>query len=562
MEKSTLRLIFFGVILLSLLACNDSHSERFVMNRIETLWQLSDRDLESAIEQTELLSDSVENMSDAVVMKYILLTNRLRDKQFIKPSSADTINKIVEYYNSHGENGDKVRAYHYLSSAYRDLQDIPRAITSDLTAIGFSEGSVCDTILTKCIYSQLVTLYRRQFNFREARKYAMKAHEMFPEDIWTTMDLATVCIIGGDSLEAMRYFDECYEVLRYDTLLNVEPGIHAELLYRFTEYGNIDKANNIRKLLQKLPVSSRPQNYDMAMGCYAQKYACLDSAIIYYSHRLESAHNYVGKCDAASKLMDCYYQRGDNAMSAYFAQVFKEMNDSVIAERKFELTNNALTEFQYYRDKDEEQHMKELALKAQHRLLIGIVIFIICIFGSSLSYVIRKNRYLKVLQEKNATIGSLRDEINEKSAIIVDHKQLLANKEALLRNLDEQLQSSQRDIEQKILFNNEVIRQSLILANTELDDEIKDLLKRAKSGTVSLSEHHWQTLFTSIDRQYPEFLSELQRRVNRLSIDLMKTAYLMKAGVSNPDIEKLMDAKHQTVWARVNKIRVAMGEAF
>ena len=59
---------------------------------------------------------------------------------------------------------------------------------------------------------------------------------------------------------------------------------------------------------------------------------------------------------------------------------------------------------------------------------------------------------------------------------------------------------------------------------------------------------------------YPDFKDKVQERIKRLSEPTLRTCYLLKIGMTNPQIENLMDVPHQTVWYRVRKIEDAMGD--
>ena len=58
------------------------------------------------------------------------------------------------------------------------------------------------------------------------------------------------------------------------------------------------------------------------------------------------------------------------------------------------------------------------------------------------------------------------------------------------------------------------------------------------------------------------FLSGVSAGAWRLpnKASLLRTCYLMKAGLTNPEIEHVMNVPHQTVWYRVNKIREVAGD--
>lgn len=256
--------------------------------RLEIIWELSDFDLDSAIESAKLIKDSVALCGEITKQRYDLLNIRLRDKQYIVPSSVDSAKVIADYFEKHGTPKDRMRAYHYLSSAYRDLHDRPNAILNDLKAMEIADKeSANDSAMLERIYSQLSTLYRQQLNTKKSIEMAIRHYEVSDDKIWAAMDVANAYCFDGDTANAMKYYEQSFKVLGKDSAFNYHPGLHTELLARFTEVSQKTKATTMRHILEQVPLEYRPQNYNTAMGAYCQKYETADSAIHYYKQDLK-----------------------------------------------------------------------------------------------------------------------------------------------------------------------------------------------------------------------------------------------------------------------------------
>ena len=70
----------------------------------------------------------------------------------------------------------------------------------------------------------------------------------------------------------------------------------------------------------------------------------------------------------------------------------------------------------------------------------------------------------------------------------------------------------------------------------------------------------WKELSSAIEALYPGFNEDIMSRLPNPKASLLRTCYLMKAGLTNPEIEHIMNVPHQTVWYRVNKIREVAGD--
>ena len=62
----------------------------------------------------------------------------------------------------------------------------------------------------------------------------------------------------------------------------------------------------------------------------------------------------------------------------------------------------------------------------------------------------------------------------------------------------------------------------------------------------------------AIDKMFPEFTYEVQAKFKKISEPMLRVCYLMKIGMSAPQIVNLTDYPRQTVWVRIKKIEQIM----
>lgn len=507
-------------------ACSTRNSSH-IDQRLEAIWELSDVDLDSAIASARLIKDSVALCGEITKQRYDLLNIRLRDKQYIVPSSVDSAKVVAGYFEKHGTPKDRIRAYHYLSSAYRDLHDRPNAILNDLKAMEIADKeSVIDSAMLERIYSQLSTLYRQQLNTKKSIEMAIKHYELSDDKIWAAMDVANAYCFDGDTANAMKYYDQSFKVLGKDSAFNYHPGLHTELLARFTEVGQKTKASTMKRILEEVPVEYRPQNYNTAMGEYCLKYESVDSAIHYYKQDLNESIPIDTRCDAAHDLMLCYEHKGIADSVAKYALLFAELNDAVIEDRRFEQTRNAEAEYHYQRNIEEEAAIMKRDEAIRTRLFAMSLLLVLIVSGSVVFYLNRRKRMLEQIVARDKQISEYSKEIKVKTA------------------------------------QNDALMQMALMRNTEDNaTEIIEKFKKSALGQHSLTNNDWEELMSAIDAMYPTFKREIQDKIPRLSKPVLRTAYLMKAGISNPEIANLMDIPRQTVWYRSNLIKKALGDS-
>lgn len=596
---------FIGMMLLTLVGCNNCNSSDYeLLDRIENLWVMSDSSVEDAVRGSALLEENMQGCSDIMVRKkYDLLNIRLRDKLYIIPASDDSIRTVVDYFDEHGNTSDKARAYYYMSSVYRDLHDSPQAITSGLRALDLCTSSdVKDSLLLMHIYSNLTALYRKQLNIDESIRMALHYLQIFPNDVWAMIDVASAYYEAKDSANALKYYEKAYDSMMADTTMSTHWSNFTELMCRFTEYGIKDKAQILYKRVCKIPESEHPSNYDFTIGVYHKDQNNVDSALYYFIHRYENADNWVGRCDAASLIMECYHMKGDYAKAADYAMKFRQANDSVIAERSFDLTRNALAEYRYNRDREKEAQIKLDAMKMQRRLLIAIIVFMMVLASGYIYYMRKRKRLEERIVKGNYRISQLRNEVEEKETSVsqireeleqsyellnakrmeltevmktmaekqkemIDMKENLGRRELAMTELkdqlvetDNQISKLQYELAGKSKMNKELIKELVSKELTELNTDILDIFDKSMSHRVKLNEVQWAGILANIDRRYPELKATLEERVPRLNVALLRTAYLMMAGLTNQQIESIMGVSRQTQWERAKKLEKYVGD--
>lgn len=600
MKKTIVPLII--LLLLSFWGCDNNSKDKELLGQIENLWIMSDSSLTDAVKGSALLEDDVQQSSEMVNMKYNLLNIRLRDKQDVIPTSDDSIKKIATYFEKYGSDKDKIRVYHYLSSVYRDLHDSPRAIMNDLKALEFMKSAdEVDSVLLMHIYSNLSFLYRRQLNMDESIHMALEYLQLYPEDPWAMMDVASAYKTAADSVNSRKYYDKAYETFIADSIVTLHQGNYMELLGMYAEYGDKEKATLLYRRLCCMPKVPLALNYDLALGLYHRKYYSLDSALYYFEHRYNNAADMDGRCDAAEQIMECYYKKGDYTKAADWAMKFRNANDSVIAERQFDLTRNALAEYHYQKDVEEETRIKLRALNMQRWLLIVLLISLLMGVTGYAYYVKKRRKLENQISDSNRSISQLRRDVEDRNESLVQIREQLAqvnsnldekrieltsvmqkmvekqreligmkvtigkrelemvDLETRLAETDNQINKLQYELAGKSQMNKELIKQLVSKELTELNTDILDIFDSSMNRHVKLTEMQWTEVLANIDKKHPDLKTALEERVPRLNVALLRTAYLMMAGLTNQQIESIMGVSRQTQWERAKKLEKYIG---
>lgn len=84
--------------------------------------------------------------------------------------------------------------------------------------------------------------------------------------------------------------------------------------------------------------------------------------------------------------------------------------------------------------------------------------------------------------------------------------------------------------------------------------------KQAAIGQEEPTEENWLELYHTIEEKYPTFKDAIHKKLPQINETTLRVCYLLKAGMSNPEIERITNAPRQTVWNRVKRIKAIMGD--
>ena len=540
-----------------LTACGLSPAQRRLSERIEQVWEQSDRDVAGASEEAERIGAEMQGASERVQMQYDLLSIRLRDKRYEIPSSADSIRRVLAYFSKHGSEREQMRAHYYMGSVYRDFQDTPHALEHFLQAAEMAERAKTDSLMLRNTYSNLHCLFYEVLDHKNAYQYAMKEYRI-SQEIGET-ELTCLLHVGMtyavmDSLEqAKRMREYTFDTIMATPKWQNRAGSLCFLLTEFAFFKDKERASKCYEMVERLNISDDDNDKCYAYGEYYELMGKKDSAVIAYNRILQNKTGLMDMYNAAKALFFLYYKEGDIVNTNEYAKQYILVSDSLDLGKRQEMAATVNNAFKYYRDRDEEARIISEKERFQKFFILAIATAIIIVLLSVFVFIYRKNRHLKEMLRLSDELSLHR---KDKERLKAD---ILAKEEELGR-LEEQRQEMEDELRMKMVQNRELMRIALMEQTVEQEGDVVEQFRRAARGGTKVTEAMWKELFAMVDRLYPTFKDEIQNRMSRLSMPLLRTCYLMKIGMSNSQIEAVMEAPHQTVWYRVRKIEQVMGD--
>ena len=533
-------------------SCNKQGNE-FLIGHMDDIKAMGDTLPKVAMQRLDSIKPLFGKESEYMRNKLMLLDIRLHDKAYITHTSIKPIEDVCRYFEENGTAAEQQEAYYYMGSVYRDLNDYPNAVTYFLKSAEVAENnSYIDGALWECTYSQLSYLYNQQFNYSSALDAAIKTLDIAEKfqivNERTYMNVASAYYESGDTTNATSLCNKAINNILGNGISKNNADIVSKAMYHYTIFNQYLHAKLCYELLKSLPKNELPRNYIPNVAVYLERFVSADSAAVAMSELYNTTNSIESKYDAARWLTRYYVAKGEYEKAAGYAINFINANEAVIDKRNFEHTTNANNFYQYRRDKEEEMAIMEKAARDRFNLLLGFSTFIVAILVITVIYYNKKQRLIGTILEKDNNIKEIRLFLQEKE------KELESICSAKAR-LTEQLENSESDFKMLIAQNRELTRLT-IMSNISCDaNDIIEKVKKASKGKYHLNDEEWKELLGAIDRLYPEFTYEVQANFKRISEPVLRVCYLLKIGMSAPQIVNLTGYPRQTVFDRIKRIK-------
>lgn len=583
MTKPTYFLILAFV--LSFFSCNTGRHEDELLRSINTIRQQGDTCPGEALTELEKIENDAKNSSNYIWNKYHLLKIRLQDKSDIVPRTPEVIESIVHYFNTHGSDEERMEAYYYQGSVYRDLKDFPRSVSSFLKVLDIAQKCKAKPcVLLQNTYSQLAWLYNGQQLYDEALKMAKAGCRMAEQtktiDPIYLMDVSSSAVLSGDTLECIKYCDKALEYIRQDTS-SLYSSVICELLIRYTDKKLKTKAEDCLRILRSQKDASNSHNYLRAMARYYEKFVSEDSAALFHERVLHESRNMYQKKNSCEYLMAYYNRKKDYEECGRYSMLFSSYVDSVFDEYMYEQTSRACGEHLYAVSLAKELQAKNKADKYAKAIFITLLLVLFVVLVANILY----KRKKKELKDKTIALEDAHNAINKYDKRLKTSQFFVENQKRKLEAIESKTKSAERELKQKIKECDHIINQqeaNLNVLNEMVVENEKELTKKqmqineliclsmnenasakereimkkfsdASYGIGHITESDWACLRTLVEKMSPGF-TELIITMPRISELGIKTACLKKIGMKNSQIAILTGCPKQTVSDRVKKI--------
>ena len=94
------------------------------------------------------------------------------------------------------------------------------------------------------------------------------------------------------------------------------------------------------------------------------------------------------------------------------------------------------------------------------------------------------------------------------------------------------------------------------LHQSELEGKAEDVIqavRQSSSGKRDMTSADWKQLYQAVDELYPSFKDRLSKELGSFTEQQMQVCYLMRIGLTNPQIQNMTNLSRSTVWRWVQR---------
>lgn len=524
----------FGLIILVLgAACN--RGER-IPEEIERCNALIDSLPDEALKDLLRLSDKYADASEAVRMRLALLRVKAADRVFAKPTSDEEMNMIKDYYEAHGTPDERMTAYYYMGSTYRDLHDSFRAQKWFLKALETArETPDPDHYILLRVYAQLSELYSVQGKYAESLAAQKKSYAIEQADgtanfeSWSNMgDVYKQC---GQRDSAYHYYRKVLLAIRKDTCHEKYlMDIGSQLMFYYDNRDLYDKEYMFcRNILDKYPMTALPVNVRCAKADALAQSGQKDSALVYYLSTLNDLRYYNHKSIIARRIYGLYAGLGEAAKALEYADYSFLYADSAQKEQQEQEVLLANKEFKYQQEMSAGRFRTDAASVGLWGWIAGGCVLVLIIVGGWMyrrMCMLKKQSDLREKQLKELTVSMAVDETTPGSDISVSELS-----EGLAPHHDDPISD-----------------------NSEINHfDLASILETMLHTNGMIDNSQWQLLYDAINSNYPAFHDRISSFHPSLAPDDLKLLYLRKLGCRQSDIARLLTKAPSTINRKFDK---------
>lgn len=159
----------------------------------------------------------------------------------------------------------------------------------------------------------------------------------------------------------------------------------------------------------------------------------------------------------------------------------------------------------------------------------------------------------KDIEQKEKKLERLKKSLEKSSEELSNVKRELQRVNTELSDYDEALKAKEQQLSEKMEQNKTFIK---LLHQSELEGKAEEVIyaiRQSTKGMKNMKSSDWKQLYQAVDELYPLFKDRLLKELGNFTEQQMQVCYLMRIGLSKPQIQSMTELSRVTIWRWVKK---------
>lgn len=521
-----------------LLSCNDKRSSIISSfpRDIEEISSIVEYNPDSALTLFSILEQKYADADEHIKMRLALLKYKAEDKAYVVHSSDSMIKNIAAYYDKHGNVGNRLEACYYMGGTYRDMRNYPLAILWYLKGTDIIDENECsryDSMILANLHGQLSDMYKIMRDYPNMLAHVVHSDtlkkKLGTRDIASIHSLARCYRYANEIDSAKKYYSEVKELVSNRKQESRLTDLLAEYLGFCLTNDYLEEASSIYSIISRNNKKNLPDNVCSAIARYNEEIENeKDSALLFYRKALSVSHNIKKKYLYAKNLIRLFKENEMADSALHYAELAIQFGDSADSILKYQqaidMRNDYLVK-KYERIENELEHTAaQSRLTTYYAITIGLVI--LCIFAFGVIYYFKNKRNFQKELFRTS---------QEKESIKAEHDKVVQDYKCLYS--------------EKVEFETEENLYKLV-------EELKNSSRTPQHNSAKVQ---WHIVFMTCKNTYPDFYGRISEFKDSLKEDEQQILCLLKLGLSQSDIGRLLGKSRQRIHIYIKHIELVFG---
>ena len=444
-----------------------------------------------------------------------------------KPLPSDTVfQKVVDYYDRHGDANERMKAYYLMGCIYRDRHEAPMALQWYLDAVEQADtlAADCDYLTLMKVYGQMADIYHSQLmpsEEIEAYRHFSKCAEKMDSTYYAIRGIEKqlgAYQLMSDTAMILALTDSVHNLYQKAGMPQAAASVYYAVIHIYLARYDYSKAKQLMDTFEQESglfdaegnICQGREHYYESKGIYYEGIGKLDSAKYYYHLLADNGYS----LDAYRGLIQVFrkQQLADSILAT--VQRYEQAYQNYVNYKDIDAMRQVKSMYDYSRNQ-KIAYQKDIEAKNKQIVIIILCFFItLTIYAITYLYRKRKRLYLKAIkligQEKNAKWKVINRA--ERQAIQLSQK----------RETISSLETKNKELRSQLHPRNCLTAETMLLDSKEVKAITKYV---SESGTPTGEE--WKNLERAFMKYLPKFYYSLKAyQLNKLEMRICMLSFL------------------------------------